>query len=203
MERKIVKIDGQKCLGCGLCARACHESAIEIVGGKARLIRDDYCDGLGNCLPHCPAGAIGFETREAAAYDALAVKENQAAKKRLLTNWPIQIKLTPVTAPCFENSSILVAADCTAFAYGGFAEFLKGGAALIGCPKLDGVDYSEKLTEIIKGNKIKDIAVVKMEVPCCGGLEYAVRQAIKRSGKNIPCKVTTITIDGEEKAQVT
>ncbi len=226
MKRKIIKIDESKCNGCGLCAQACHEGAIGMVNGKAKLLRDDYCDGLGDCLPVCPTGAISFEEREAAAYDEAAVKRNQASKSQplpcgcpghhaksiqreeksvepvqtsesQLRQWPVQIKLIPVNAPYFENANLLIAADCTAYAYGDFHnKFIKNKITLIGCPKLDDGDYSEKLTEIIKHNNIKSVTVVRMEVPCCGGIEQAVKSALLASGKMIPWQVITISSDG-------
>lgn len=217
--------------------------------GKAKLIRDDYCDGLGDCLPACPTGAISFVEREAAAYDEQAVKEAQALRasqadqndkavnmlkpkfsyhcpgmqtRRIerqeekgnsgnlcnetgkntsrLSQWPVQIKLASVNAPYFNGAKLLIAADCTAYAYGNFHErFIKGRITLIGCPKLDSVDYSEKLAAIIKNNDIKDVTVVRMEVPCCGGIEMAVKNALIASGKMIPWQVVTITTDGREK----
>lgn len=235
MKRKIIKIDENKCNGCGLCADACHEGAIKIIDGKARLIRDDYCDGLGDCLPVCPTEAISFEEREAAAYDKEAVEKNmkQQNKEKLpcgcpgthskrinrneyenkvnikqndkdnfmnsyLSQWPVQIKLVPTNAPYFDNANLLIAADCTAFAYGNFhSEFIKNHVTLIGCPKLDNNDYSEKLTEIIKNNNIKSVKVVRMEVPCCQGIENAVIMALKNSGKMIPWQVNIISVDGK------
>ena len=204
MIRRIIQIDKEKCNGCGLCANACHEGAIGMVDGKAKLLRDDYCDGLGDCLPACPAGAISFVEREAAAYDEEAVRvhmETRAGACDLtsqLSSWPVQIKLAPVKAPYFENARLLIAADCTAYAYGNFHnEFIKDHVTLIGCPKLDSVDYSEKLTEIIRQNNIKSVTVVRMEVPCCGGIENAVKKALMNSGKFIPWKVVTISIDGQ------
>lgn len=192
MIRKIVSIDEEKCNGCGACAEACHESAIGMVNGKARLLRDDYCDGLGDCLPACPAGAISFTERDAAAYDHEAVQASR------LRQWPVQIKLAPVTAPYFDGAKLLVAADCTAYAFAGFHEkFIRGRITLVGCPKLDSVDYSEKLTEILKNNDIRDVTVVRMEVPCCGGLEYAVKTALQASGKFIPWQVVTISTEGK------
>ena len=198
MVRKIIKIDGEKCNGCGLCAQACHEAAIAIVDGKAKLLRDDFCDGLGNCLPVCPAGAITFEEREAAAFDEAAVKANlpQSAASEL-RQWPVQIKLVPVNAPYFQNANLLVAADCAAYACGDFhSRFMKNKITLIGCPKLDNCDYSQKLTEIIAGNDIKSAAVVRMEVPCCGGIEHALVTALKNSGKFLPWQIVTLSTEG-------
>ncbi|MGN1030840.1 MAG: ATP-binding protein [Butyricicoccaceae bacterium] len=225
MIRRIIHIDEKKCNGCGLCVKACHEGAIAMVNGKARLMRDDYCDGLGDCLPGCPTGAITFVEREAAAYDEAAVLENKKNKREVhaisgcpgsqmrrmeqqasretvsvcsqLRQWPVQIKLVPVNAPYFEGAHLLIAADCTAYAYGNFhQDFIRGKVTLIGCPKLDAVDYTEKLTAILRGNEIKSMTVVRMEVPCCGGLEHAAVTALKNSGKFIPWQVVTISIDG-------
>ncbi len=227
VKRRIIKIDTEKCNGCGICADACHEGAIGIQNGKAVLLRDDYCDGLGDCLPTCPVNAISFVEREALPYDDEAVKKHMAERKKAssscscpgsqastfnrtettehtapvrscLSQWPVQIKLVPVNAPYFENCDLLVAADCTAFAYGDFHnKFIKDKVTLIGCPKLDMEDYSEKLGEIIKYNDIKTITVTRMQVPCCGGIEYAVKTAVANSGKNIPVEVVTISIDGD------
>lgn len=206
MIRKIIHIDEEKCNGCGLCAAACHEGAIGMVGGKAKLLRDDYCDGLGDCLPTCPTGAISFVEREAAAYDKEAVEANMrkaetesaGETKTQLMQWPVQIKLVPINAPYFENANLLIAADCTAYAYGNFhREFMKNKITLIGCPKLDEGDYSEKLTQIIEQNNIKSVTVIRMEVPCCGGIENAVKKALQNSGKFIPWQVVTISTDGK------
>ncbi|MDR0519229.1 MAG: 4Fe-4S binding protein [Clostridiales Family XIII bacterium] len=228
MIRKIIEIDEGKCDGCGLCADACHEGAIGIVDGKAKLLRDDYCDGLGNCLPVCPTGAIRFVEREAAEYNDEEVKKNMeknavqggcpgsnahsirregtAAPPRAgnvaseLRQWPVQIKLVPVNAPYFDGAGLLVAADCAAYARASFhEEFMRGKITLIGCPKLDAVDYAEKLTEIIKGNDIKSLTVVRMEVPCCGGIEHAAVSALKNSGKFIPWQIVTLTTGGDIK----
>ena len=228
MLRKIIKIDEEKCNGCGACAAACHEGAIEMIDGKAKLTREDYCDGLGDCLPACPTNAITFEEREAPAYDEDAVRQAKMKKfgvklpcgcpgtqsktinrqastenartanvtSRLL-QWPCQIKLVPVNAPYFENANLLIAADCTAYAYGNFHDdFIRNHITLIGCPKLDEGDYAEKLTQIIANNNIKSVKVVRMEVPCCGGLQRAAENALKASGKFIPWQVVTISRDG-------
>ena len=254
MLRKIIKIDTEKCNGCGACAAACHEGAIEMINGKAVLTREDYCDGLGDCLPACPADAIHFEMREAPAYDEAAVLAAKEAKEKMaasaangttspaqtkplpcscpgsavrtmnrepaacsvgastssssgsagysplpsqLTNFPIQIKLAPINAPFFNNANLLIAADCTAYAYGNFhQEFIRNHVTLIGCPKLDEVDYAEKLTQIIANNDIKSVTVTRMQVPCCGGLENAVKRALMASGKFIPWRIVTISHDG-------
>lgn len=201
MIRKIIQIDEEKCNGCGACAAACHEGAIGMVNGKAKLLRDDYCDGLGDCLPACPTDAIHFVEREAAAYDHEAVMKNKEEKMKpvsRLTQWPVQIKLAPVKAPYFDGAKLLIAADCTAYAYAGFHErFIKDHITLVGCPKLDAVDYVEKLTEIIRENEISSVTVVRMEVPCCGGLEHAVKTALKDSGKLISWSVAVISTDGK------
>lgn len=224
MIRRIIHIDEEKCNGCGKCVHACHEGAIDLVNGKARLMREYYCDGLGDCLPSCPTGAITFEEREAPAYDEAAVKAAQAAKHAAhtgcpgsrirqmaakapvaagesvsgqLTNWPVQIKLAPTAGPTFAGRDLLIAADCTAYTYGDFhRRFLSGRTLLIGCPKLDMVDYSEKLTAIFRGNDIRSVTLLRMEVPCCGGLEHAVKTALAACGKDIPLTVQVVNIDG-------
>lgn len=250
MIRKIIKIDQDKCNGCGACATACHEGAIDIIDGKAVLTREHYCDGFGDCLPACPMDAISFEEREAPAYDEAAVLTAKAAKEAMaafapkgqapvhhggcpgsmsrqlkphtdntsadgsarnasendhvsaplqsqLSQWPVQIKLAPTQAPYFDNANLLIAADCTAYAYANFhQEFIRNRITLIGCPKLDSVDYADKLTEIIARNNIKSVTIVRMEVPCCGGLENAAKRALQASGKFIPWQVVTISIDG-------
>lgn len=233
MKRNIIKINEEKCNGCGLCITACHEDALQLIDGKAKLISESYCDGLGDCLPECPTGAIIIEEREAEGYDEVTVNARIAAKKEAeqnppacgcpgshsrtihhehntvetpkhsvsllseLRQWPVQIKLAPVNAPYFNNAKLLVAADCTAYAYAGIhRDFIRGRVTLIGCPKLDSGDYTEKLTAIIKNNNIKSVTVLRMEVPCCGGLSHTVKNALINSGKYIPWNVITVTTDG-------
>ena len=228
MKRKIIEIDALKCNGCGLCADACHEGAIGIIDGKAKLLRDDFCDGLGDCLPVCPAGAITFVEREAPEYNEAAVKKNRQENAghcacpgssahtftreennkptesheqvSELRQWPVQIKLVPANAAFFEDAKLLIAADCAAYTRAGFhAEFMRGKVTLIGCPKLDNIEYADKLTDIISSNNIKSVTVVRMEVPCCGGIEQAVVTALKNSGKFIPWQVVTLGTDGSIK----
>lgn len=227
MKRRIIEINRDKCNGCGACAKACHEGAIAMVDGKAKLMRDDYCDGLGDCLPTCPTGAITFVEREAAAYDEAAVLQNKVQKVQAapfsgcpghvvktfqreaapaaaagkqesqLRQWPCQIKLVPVKAPYFQGAKLLIAADCTAYAYASFhQDFMRGRVTVIGCPKLDAVDYREKLTAILESNDIRELTILRMEVPCCGGLEMAAKDALKKSGKFIPWNVVTVSVDG-------
>jgi len=231
MVRKIIKIDENKCDGCGLCVSACHEGAIGLIDGKAKLLRDDYCDGLGNCLPVCPTEAISFEEREAAEFNEAAVKasmqnkqpetlacgcpgthsktiehggqcepvrKQSEASQTHLNQWPVQIKLVPANALYFNNANLLVAADCAAYAYGNFHnDYMKNRITVVGCPKLDEGDYSEKLTAILKMNQIKSVTVVRMDVPCCGGIENAVKTALGNCGKMIPWQVVTISTDGK------
>lgn len=235
MKRKIIKINEEKCTGCGLCADACHEGAIEMIGGKAKLVSESYCDGLGACLPHCPADAITIEEREAEAFNEEYARQHQQEKikktekpvkkpacgcpgsaarpierdhgpivqtsarlESRLAQWPCQIQLAPLRAPYFDNANLLIAADCTAYAYANIHEdFMRGKVTLIGCPKLDDVDYSEKLAAILGGNEIKSITVLRMEVPCCGGIVHAVKKALIDSGKMLPWRVVTISTDGE------
>lgn len=197
MKRKIVKIDEEKCNGCGLCVKACHENALQMINGKAKLVSETYCDGLGDCLPECPTGAITIEEREAEAYAVPAPGRLTTNIESQLRQWPCQIKLIPVDAPYLTNAHLLIAADCTAFAYANIhQEFMRNKITLIGCPKLDEIDYSEKLTEIIKRHEIRSITVLRMEVPCCGGIVHAVKKALIGSGKMIPWNVITISTDG-------
>ena len=225
MVRRIIEIDEAKCTGCGICAAACHEGAIGMINGKAKLLRDDYCDGLGDCLPACPTGAITFVEREAAAYDETAVQQHMAQKKSSphgcpasatklfrrsaapagtgtvpsqLAQWPCQIRLISPAAPCFAVAHLLIAADCTAYAYADFhRDFMQGRITLIGCPKLDAFDYAEKLAAILSANDIQSVTLLRMEVPCCGGLEHAARTALAASGKALPLRVVTIRTNGD------
>lgn len=228
MIRRIITIDEEKCNGCGLCAKACHEGAIGMVDGKAKLMREDYCDGLGDCLPACPMNAISFEEREAPAYDEAAVlaakKEKELREGALLcgcpgsacrsmeakasesgvsapgclTNFPVQIKLAPVKSPFFDGAHLLIAADCTAYAYGNFhQDFIRGRVTMIGCPKLDNINYAQKLVEIFKTCDIRSVTVARMTVPCCAGLSFAVKTAVELSGKEIPVRIVTISPDGQ------
>ena len=227
MLRRIIEIDQKKCNGCGACASACQEGAIAMVNGKAVLQREDYCDGLGDCLPNCPADAISFIDKDvpfrvppylkqssgcsgsqsrplrgfapaspAASQEPVPVSAEEN-KSRLL-QWPVQIQLAPFRSPFFDGRKLLIAADCTAFAYGDFHErFMRDHVTLIGCGKLDPVDYTEKLTEMIRRNGFIGVTIVRMEVPCCGGLTRQAMTALQNSGKSLPCQVMTISTDGE------
>jgi NAD-dependent dihydropyrimidine dehydrogenase PreA subunit len=245
MKRQIITIDEKRCNGCGLCVSACHEGAIQMINGKARLISESYCDGLGDCLPACPTGAITIEERDVAAYDETAVEEHLARKESEsqgaacdtcpstvpqtikrgtpswaqsltpvietvpvvqsqaprkvseLQQWPVMIKLVPPNAPFLRNADILIAATCSAFSYANFhEEFIKDKITLVGCPKLDGVDYAEKLAQIFAANDIKSVSIVRMTVPCCGGLVQSVKRAFQMSNTMIPWSVVTIGTDG-------
>ena len=235
--RKIIRINEEKCDGCGLCIPACAEGALQIVDGKAKLIDDRFCDGLGNCLGECPRGAIEIIEREADPFDEKAVEEHLKSEKSReekeektlpcgcpgsmersdikktpgqyapesdsnvlepeLSHWPVQLQLVSPRARFLQEADLLISADCVPFAYPDFhRKFLRERSLLVGCPKLDGVDYAEKLTEIIRENDIKSVTVVRMEVPCCGGLELAAKKALQQSGKFIPWQVVTVTVDG-------
>ncbi len=222
MMRDIVKIDAAKCTGCGACAEACSEGAIQMIDGKAVLVSEEYCDGLGACLPSCPADAITIEKRDVQPFkdpakpnmsigliqpscsgtgprsitreDEPAVTGNVPSR---LTQWPVQLRLAPVTAPFFNGCDLLVAADCAAFAYGSFHEdFIKGRKVLIGCPKLDPAECWEKFGEIVANNDVRSITVVRMEVPCCSPTAKHAEEAVRRSGKDIPIRTVVIGIDG-------
>ncbi len=268
-KRKIIKIDEEKCNGCGECIPNCKEGALQVIDGKVRLISDLFCDGLGACIGHCPTGAITIEEREAEPYDerktmleniipagSSTIKahlahlkdhnqteyinqaietlkekgieipnleenkmetpcgcpgtamrevntdenaEDNAEQASALRQWPVQLNLLPPQAPFFENSHLLVSADCVPFANPNFhSKLLNGKSLVIGCPKLDDIEaYQEKLTEIFKNNKIKSVTVAIMEVPCCYGLQAAVEAAVEASGKKIPVIQETIGVNGE------
>jgi len=224
MLRNIMKIDEDKCVGCGLCTSACQEGALQLIDGKAKLISDSYCDGLGKCIPKCPVGAITIEQREAVSFDkAAAPKHNtggcpgtkaqvierkqvtaapvantaEARSESQLGQWPCQIQLVPVNAPYFDNAHLLIAADCTAFAYANIHnDFMRNKITIIGCPKLDSVNYAEKLTEILKAHQLKSITVLRMEKPCCGGIVNAVKDALLNSGNMVPWRAVIIGTDG-------
>ncbi len=247
--RKIVRIDESKCDGCGLCVPACHEGAIEVIDGKARLVSDRYCDGLGDCLGECPQGAITIEEREANEYDEAAVQarmevagrgdptgrpydahaahaehghggcpgamamqfqrpateadedDGSGPRPSMLAQWPVQLSLVPPNAPYFQGADLLVTADCVPFAYADYhRDYLKGKALVIGCPKLDDIEfYREKLTAILQASDIKSVTVLHMEVPCCFGIVAAAEQAVAASGKDIAFETVTIGIQGERK----
>lgn len=231
MLREIMKIDEEKCVGCGLCTSACQEGALQLVNGKAKLISDSYCDGLGKCIPNCPVGAITIETREASPFDkevtpnhvakkqeggqipggcpgsragmierkktSPKVEETRPAMESQLGQWPCQIQLVPVNAPYFDHAHLLIAADCTAFAYANIHnDFMKDKITIIGCPKLDSVNYADKLTEIFKAHQLKSITVLRMEKPCCGGIVNAVKSAMLNSGNLVPWRAVIIGTDG-------
>ena len=232
MKRNIIQIDEDKCNGCGLCVNACHEGAIAMIDGKAKLVSDKYCDGLGDCLPECPTGAIEIIERDADAYDEAAVQAKSEVKPLAcgcpgtmartldkapvctpdvkpvatamdapvseLRQWPIQLRLINVDADYLEGADLLLAADCCAYAYADFhRDFIKGHIAIIECPKLDDQQYyNEKLTEIISKRNIRSITVVRMEVPCCGGIVDGVKKAMLAAGKIVPYREVTIGIDG-------
>jgi NAD-dependent dihydropyrimidine dehydrogenase PreA subunit len=242
MLRKIVKIDPDKCNGCGDCVPSCAEGAITIINGKAVLAAENLCDGLGACLGECPMDAISVEEREADEFDEIAVVKHLSAQGKpapthapppaahhgggcpgsramsferpqvsgavpsgrqqsQLAQWPVQLHLVSTTAPYFQGTDLLITADCVPVAYAGYHEdFLKGKAVVMGCPKLDDNNfYQQKLTELFTKSDVKSITVLKMEVPCCGGIAVAARQALAASGKQIPYKEVTIGIKGDIK----
>lgn len=220
LSKEVIVIDEDLCIGCGLCVNACLESAIQIVDGVAKLVKEDHCDGLGNCLPECPTDAISLvqrkvsptpskeETMACGCPSDLAQpieRDSQEEKLETSTNlpsqlnqWPVQLKLVSETAGYFQGADLLIAADCTAYAYGNFHEdFIKDKITLIACPKLDGTDYSSKIANILKFNDLKSLTLVKMQVPCCNGLARMVEIALASSGVNIPVDYVTISSSGE------
>ncbi|RMF87880.1 MAG: 4Fe-4S ferredoxin [Planctomycetota bacterium] len=234
MRRKIVKIDEEKCDGCGQCVPSCAEGAIQIVDGKARLVSEVYCDGLGACLGHCPQGAITIEEREADPFDEQAVEAHLKTtsgggcpgsrpmtlptlpvasaptppnddasaptnRQGVLRNWPIQLHLVPPNAPFFRDASVLLAANCAPFAVADFDErFLAGNVALTACPKLDTTaGYLEKLAAIMQFGGIRDLSVVRMTVPCCGGIVRLAEAARTEAGSRVPIRVVTVSPQGD------
>ena len=240
MIRKIIHINEEKCIGCGICANACKLNALHIVDGKAKLISNDYCDGLGKCMPKCPKNAISFSDIDVTIKEDNNQSSTQASDNNCpshsiktfnrntdsiiqapsptlevsetvhkisttafiaetnLNQWPVQIKLVSENASYLDNAKLLIAADCAAYAYGNFhQEFMKNKTTIIGCPKLDDIDYSEKITAMLKNNNIKSVAVVRMDVPCCAGIENSVKTALKNCEKLIPWEVVTLTTDGK------
>ncbi|MGL6104817.1 ATP-binding protein [Romboutsia sp.] len=230
MKRKIIEIDQDKCIGCGLCANACHQGAIQIVNGKAKLMSDSYCDGLGMCLPACPVDAIALIEKETEEFDKarkgfalnqdsscscpgskaeiikhstdknnLEDTSNSTKLESELNQWPVQLKLASPMASFWDNADLLIAADCCAYSYANFhKDFMKGKITVIGCPKLDDNQfYIEKLTEIFKTKNINSITVTRMSVPCCGGLVYAVKEAIKNANLDVKYDEFIISTEGE------
>ena len=224
MKRLIVKIDEEKCDGCGVCIPSCAEGALQVVDGKARLVKDSFCDGFGACLNDCPQGAITLEEREAEAFNEEEVKMHLESKTglntcpaavaqnwkikedvsvnrapSLLTHWPVKLRLVTPGAPCFRRDVLVVAADCGPFAYGDFhQDFLGERAIVTGCPKFDDIAfYLEKLTEILRNSGVKKIVIARMEVPCCSMLTTVVQKAVSASGKEISIEEIVISVKGE------
>jgi len=206
MKRKIVKINEELCNGCGVCIPSCHEGAIRIIDGKAKLISDLLCDGFGDCIGNCPEGAITIEEREAETYSEKKITETTAKqsdntiKSPSHLQWPIQLKLIRPNAPYFQEADILLAADCTAFTMDSFHnDLMKGKSIIIACPKLDEhlEVYVDKIRTMIDEVKINTLTVVIMTVPCCGGLLKIAQNAVKASTREIPVKLIVINIKGE------
>lgn len=231
MQRKVIQIDQEKCIGCGLCANACLQGAIQLIDGKAQLVSESYCDGLGMCLPQCPMDAISLVEKDADEFIVerrnLKLKTNNVSgsgcgcpstqakvinkvdagpapsgsQPSRLRQWPVQLHLLNPAASYFQDANLLVCADCVMAAYGDFQEkLLKDRALAIACPKLDNTQgYVEKLAQIFSMNNIKTIVVARMEVPCCGGIVNILKQALAMSGKDIPVRELTISVDGQIK----
>ena len=208
-EGAIAMVDGKAqlmrddyCDGLGDCLPTCPTGAITFVEREAaaydeQAVMENKQRKMRNEGMTLPCGCPGSQSRNIQRQEAPAVETPQAQQTSRLSQWPVQIKLVPVNAPYFDGARLLIAADCTAYAYAAFHErFIKGHITLVGCPKLDSVDYAEKLTEIIRSNDIKSVTVVRMEVPCCGGLEMAARRALEQCGRDLPWQVCTVHIDG-------
>ncbi len=208
-EGAIAMVDGKAklmrddyCDGLGDCLPACPTGAISFVEREAAAYDEAAVlakkqkkmqkEGM-----HLHGGCPGMRMKTIRHTEPSGAEAAHVTVQSRLSQWPVQIKLVPVNAPYFDGAKLLIAADCTAYAYAAFHEhFIKGHITLIGCPKLDSMDYSEKLTEIIRNNNIQSVTVVRMEVPCCGGLEYAAKNALQNSGKFIPWQVVTVSADG-------
>lgn len=190
------------CDGLGACLPACPADAITIIEREAapfdeKLVNEKKAAPKKE-EPACGCAGMTPRTMERRGIRELFSKKHETERESCLRQWPVQIKLVSVNAEYFKNAHILVAADCTAYAYAGFHErFMDGRVTLIGCPKLDDTDYSEKLGEIFMRNDVKSVTVLRMEVPCCGGMENAVKAAVRKSGKDIPVRVVTVSIDGK------
>lgn len=200
MIRNIIEIDQDKCNGCGLCVKACHEGAIQMINQKACLVRDDYCDGLGDCLPHCPMDAIKIIKKEAKEFNQMALESNKKLNRNIMSlqQWPCQLKLVSSEAVFLKNAHLLIAADCCAYAYADFhKDFMNKRITLIGCPKLDNIDYSVKIKEILINNDIKSITLVRMEVPCCKKIEVFIKNALVECQKNIHFSTRIISTSGK------
>ena len=208
-EGAISMVDGKAqlmrddyCDGLGDCLPACPTGAIAFVEREAvaydeKAVMENKRKKMQKEGKALPCGCPGTQSRKIERADCADAAVAFAEPVSRLAQWPVQIKLVPVNAPYFDGAKLLIAADCTAYAYAAFHErFIRGHITLVGCPKLDGVDYSEKLTEIIRNNDVRSVTVVRMEVPCCGGLENAAKTALQRSGKFIPWQVVTISTDG-------
>ena len=195
------------CDGLGDCLPVCPTGAITFVEREAaaydeKAVMENKQRKMQREGMPLPCGCPGSQSRNIRRAEESNTEPPRTEWVSRLSQWPVQIKLVPVSAPYFDGARLLIAADCTAYAYAAFHErFIKGHITLVGCPKLDGVDYSEKLTEIIRSNDIKSVTVVCMEVPCCGGLEYAAKTALQQSGRFIPWQVITVTVDGRLKEE--
>lgn len=212
-QRPIIDIDESKCDGCGQCVLDCAEGALAVVNGKAKLVSESFCDGLGACL-HCPQGALTIITRNAAAFDEAAAMAAKAVrdgahqspakpltgqggrlgKRSPLPSWPIQLRLVPPTAPFLRGARVLFAAHCAGFAVPTLhTDWIEGRIPIIACPKLEPKnELLEKMVNIFRQNDIAGIDILRMSVPCCGGLEHLVKEALVQSSKNVPLNVHTV-----------
>jgi NAD-dependent dihydropyrimidine dehydrogenase PreA subunit len=210
--RQVIEIDEEKCDGCGLCIPSCHEGALAIVDGKARLVRDSLCDGIGNCLGECPQGAIRIIEREAEPFvDPRAggparpdpvpgtAGEIPVFAGSALRQWPVELSLVSPASPWLRGADLLVTADCVPFAYANYhRDFLAGRAVVVGCPKLDDIQaHAVKLKAIFETARPRSVTVLHMEVPCCGGIVRATEAAMDAARLDLPVEAVTITTDGK------